>query len=296
MNKSPTYYKLKMTRRLLKEIKNPISAFLYYFGKKKEVTVKTKRMGEISFKENQRGLLYSLFLTIPYVPDSQKEQYRDFFIQSTNNEQIIKLEEYSVVNERSGIFAERYAEFPYDFTNAKEGDIIIDIGSNVGDTALDFACEGLVVYGYEPVKEYYDISLKNLELNPHLKDKINLFNYAVSYKTGTITIDAMDSASLYINEKDTYEVEVITIDDIIKNNNIEPKLLKIDCEGCEFEIIPNTDLSNFDEIILEQHAGFRDEDHMVLVNALEKQGFKVDLIPLWMYDMKDLGIIHAYKD
>lgn len=295
MNKSSQFYKIKLASLLLKEIKNPISAMLYYIGKKNEVTVKTRKIGEITFKENQKSLLYTLMLTLPYLQDCDKEEYKNFFKQVCNKNPIIKLKEYNVVYDGCTIFAERYAEYPYSFKNDKKGETIIDIGSNVGDTALDFACEGLTVYGFEPVKEIYEISLKNAELNPHLKDKINLFNYGVSYKSGTITIDSMDSTSLYINSEDSYEVEVITIDDILNKFNINPKFLKMDCEGCEFDIIRNTDLSNFDEIILEHHAGFRNDDYLSIVNILKKQGFEIELIPLWMYDIEYIGIIHAYK-
>lgn len=113
------------------------------------------------------------------------------------------------------IFSEKFSQYPYNFKNTFDS-IIIDIGSNVGDTALDLTSKGLTVYGFEPVKELHEISLKNTELNPHLKEKINLFNYGVSYKRGKISIDSIESASDYINKKDSYEIEVITIEDIIK--------------------------------------------------------------------------------
>lgn len=105
----------------------------------------------------------------------------------------------------------------------------------------------------------------------------------------------MDSTSSYIDEDDCYEVEVITIDDILENYNIKPKLLKMDCEGCEFEIIKNTDLSIIDEIILEHHAGNKNEEYSVLVDILKEQGFKIDVIPLWSFNINDIGIIHEYK-
>lgn len=294
--KSPIFYKIKMATRLFKEIKNPISSILYYIGKKNEVTVKTRKIGEITFKENQKSLLYSLMLTLPYLNDADKKEYKNFFKQASELNPIIKLKEFDVVYEGCTIFAERYAEYPYSFKNEKKDEIIIDIGSNVGDTALEFAYDGLTVYGFEPVKRLYETSLKNLELNPHLKDKINIYNYGVSYKSGTITIDSMESTSLYTDSNDSYDIEVITIKDILNKFNIKPKFLKMDCEGCEFDIIRNTDLSNFDEIILEHHAGYKNENYLDIINILKEQGFEIELIPLWMYDIEYLGIIHAYKN
>ena len=69
----------------------------------------------------------------------------------------------------------------------------------------------------------------------------------------------------------------------------------MDCEGCEFDIVRNTDLRDFEEIIMEHHAGLRNDNHEDIVNILEKQGFKVNVVPLWTFDIEDIGIIHAYK-
>lgn len=63
----------------------------------------------------------------------------------------------------------------------------------------------------------------------------------------------------------------------------------------EFEIIRNTNLSNFDEIIFEHHAGFVNEKYSDLSEILKNQGFKIDIIPFWTFDIDYVGIIHAYK-
>lgn len=281
--------------RLLKEVSNPVSSFLFYIGVKDNIIVKTKKIGSFKFNSSQRDICHSLLLVLPYLKDSDNDKCKSFFEQISNGKEIIELDYFNVVREECGIFAEEFGEYPYNFKNIGKNKVIIDIGSNVGDTVLDFASKGLNVYGFEPVKELYEISFKNRELNPSLKDRIHLFNNGVSSKKGFISIDKMDSTVDYINSKDSYEVEIITLDDIIQNNNIEPNLLKMDCEGCEFDIIRNTNLNNFEEIILEHHAGFKNDNYLDLVDILKKQGFNVDLIPLWMFDMEDIGIIHAYK-
>lgn len=281
--------------RLLKEVSNPVSSFLFYIGVKDNIIVKTKKIGSFKFNSSQRDICHSLLLVLPYLKDSDNDKCKSFFEQISNGKEIIELDYFNVVREECGIFAEEFGEYPYNFKNIGKNKVIIDIGSNVGDTVLDFASKGLNVYGFEPVKELYEISLKNRELNPSLKDRIHLFNNGVSSKKGFISIDKMDSTVDYINSKDSYEVEIITLDDIIQNNNIEPNLLKMDCEGCEFDIIRNTNLNNFEEIILEHHAGFKNDNYLDLVDILKKQGFNVDLIPLWTFDMEDIGIIHAYK-
>ena len=294
MKRSQAYYEFKQAIKLLKELYNPISSFLYYIGVKDNVIVKSKKIGSFKFDSSQRDLCHSLLLVLPYLKDSDKQKCKDFFNQASQGE-IVELEKFKVVREECGIFAEEFCEYPYEFKNMEKGMIILDIGSNVGDTALDFASKGLTVYGFEPVKELYELSLKNVGLNPHLKDKTNLFNYAVSYKKGTISIDKMDSTSDYVDTEDSYEIEVITLEDILSKFNIKPTLLKMDCEGCEFDIVRNTDLRDFEEIIMEHHAGLRNDNHEDIVNILEKQGFKVNVVPLWTFDIEDIGIIHAYK-
>ena len=47
----------------------------------------------------------------------------------------------------------------------------------------------------------------------------------------------------YKSSSDKYYVGVITIDDILEDYDIQPDILKMDCEGCEFDIILNQDLS-----------------------------------------------------
>jgi hypothetical protein len=57
--------------------------------------------------------------------------------------------------------------------------VVVDIGAFVGDTALYYANFGAIVYAYEqhPINFYW--LKKNIELNPHLKDRIKIFNEAV---------------------------------------------------------------------------------------------------------------------
>ncbi len=289
------YFQIKQAIWLLRSVKNPISSFLYYINRKDHVTVKTRKIGSFSFDSTQHDLCHTLLAILPKLENSNYEQCSHFYSQASNKNSIIELNDYKFVYDGCSAFAEIFAEYPYNFKSSPKDNIIIDIGANVGDTALEFANEGYVVYGFEPVKHLYEVSQKNLELNPNLKDKIHLFNYAVSYKRGHITIDSLDSTSYFIDSVDSYEVEVITLDDIITNYNIKPTLLKIDCEGCEFEIIENSDLSIFNEIIMEQHAGYVNKNYLSLIDALKKQGFDIELHTTRSYSADFVGIIHAYK-
>ena len=209
--------KLNQAIMIFKELKNPLSSFLFYRGSKDKINVKTKKLGSFNFDHTQRKLFNSLLLTLPYLKESDKLECKSFYEQCLSNNHIIELNDYNVVNKEAFIFSEKFAENPYNFKNINKDDIIIDIGANVGDTALYFANQGLIVYAFEPIKKFYEIALENVKINPDFKNRINIFNFAVSNNRGSITIDSMHSVSSYVNEIDCYDVEVITLEDIIFN-------------------------------------------------------------------------------
>ena len=71
----------------------------------------------------------------------------------------------------------------------------------------------------------------------------------------------------------------------------------MDCEGCEFEIILNEDLSMFNDIIFEHHSEIVGKDHILLIEKLEKENFKINRRVTHSVGKKfdKIGIIHAYK-
>jgi len=67
----------------------------------------------------------------------------------------------------------------------------------------------------------------------------------------------------------------LTLENIIKTNKIESALLKMDCEGCEYDSILNSSediLKKFSHIQLEYHYGYKN-----IKNKLEKCGFEVSI-------------------
>jgi FkbM family methyltransferase len=129
----------------------------------------------------------------------------------------------------------------------------IDIGANCGVATIILAKQNPLstIYSYEPDKNLFNILLKNIELN-NLKN-VKPFNIAISksgvdkllltlhpnYSGGNTTYSDIDTMKSFFNQEIySYYVDCLSLDEIIIQNNInEVELLKIDCEGAEYDIL-----------------------------------------------------------
>lgn len=176
--------------------------------------------------------------------------------------------------------------------------IVIDIGANIGDTAIFFILLGAKkVIGLEPFGKNYDAAKKNIEIN-NLSDKIEILHAACSDKTGFLTIkdDSKSNVrSTIVVEKNGLKVPTFDLTTLVNNYQIDSAVLKLDCEGCEYESIlncPPETLQKFSEIILEYHHGYQN-----IKEKLEKNGFKVNYTkPSYTLDKKNfIGILFATR-
>ncbi len=288
-------------------IENWFSVALNMLILKKPVECKIKNVGSIQIEGGENLLNSSLFRAVVSansqdLTDEQLNilktylnQFKNDIITITNLEDgnKIKFHNNEVFTIFESFFYGEYEFVPY----CEDEKILIDIGANIGDTALYFANKGYDVYAFEPLPQICEIAYKNIDLNPNLKERIKFFNKAVSYKNGTITISYDEKNSAItgeFNESDKkVEVEAITINDIINTFQIKPDVLKIDCEGCEVGIIKNSDLSMFSEIIMEYHTNFTSVPEDTLIKILEKQGF--NLINIRKGETEGTGIIYMKK-
>jgi len=128
-------------------------------------------------------------------------------------------------------------------------DVVLDIGANIGCVSIYLAKKypKIKIYAFEAHPVNFQSLLYNIKLNSVYN--IIPVNKAVYSETGkilTISLDTTNTgASSCFIQRDTKEfsVETISLDDIIKGYDItELKLLKIDCEGAEFDIIEGSNL------------------------------------------------------
>jgi FkbM family methyltransferase len=148
-----------------------------------------------------------------------------------------------------------------DYKNIKKA---IDIGAHIGGTALYLAHRGTEVIAIEPNKENYDLLVENIKLNG-LGEKVKPYNVAISDKKGkTILYSNTPNTggnSIVIKKGTESEVETTTIDEFLTE---EIDLLKMDCEGSEYEIIMGlNDFSKIRNIVAELHFEYPKQKEII---------------------------------
>ncbi len=171
------------------------------------------------------------------------------------------------------VLKENFFEAQYDWLDVK-GKVVIDIGLNMGDTAILFAYRGAKqVIGYEPYASQYNKALQNISLNK-MNSVITPLQIAVSDKEGTIIVKEgyTDGSQVLRDEHKGIAVPKTTLAQIVEKYN--PTVLKCDCEGSEYDIILSTKpkvLRKFEQMTIDYHVkgGKSLEKHLI------KAGFKV---------------------
>jgi FkbM family methyltransferase len=208
----------------------------------------------------------------------------EFLIESNPNHDIIfcinntrflidKGEEILILSE---IFAKGEYEFLWD-----KPCVIIDIGMNVGIASLFFAAKSNVskVYSFEPFYETYQKAQINIGLNPVLKKKIETFNYGLGkeahIQTCSFNEECRGVNTTCMGEISVTQVRVKNEHDLSVEVHIEQAsdkigiiadahpyqelILKVDCEGAEYDIFEDLFesgvLAKVKGIIMEFHGG-----------------------------------------
>lgn len=167
--------------------------------------------------------------------------------------------------------------------------IVIDIGFNVGIASIFFAKNDNVkkVYAFEPVDETYEQGKINLGLNKDLATKIIAQNYGISNKDEERIINysynnkgsigkygmAVPNKEDIVEKKIKLKSFVNEYEKIVQEiNNDNEIIIKIDCEGDEYDIIESLKSLNKKLpiiILIEWHKKGPDQ----LINDLKPLGY-----------------------
>ena len=176
--------------------------------------------------------------------------------------------------------------------------VVIDVGANAGffDIQLLSKIDRATIYAYEPMPANVKTLRHTIRQNPRLQQSIRLFQMAV---TG-LPLDHLDLfadaeensqvvASVFAgfdkSNTQTITVPCITLTDIILENDLSSiDLLKMDCEGSEYDIIYHTDpelIRRIGRMVVEVHDVNSDRNNIRAFNAhLQSLGYTTTHAPI----------------
>jgi FkbM family methyltransferase len=178
--------------------------------------------------------------------------------------------------------------------------LIVDVGAYIGDTPLYYAKRGALVVAVEPLPSNYEVMLWNLELNPDLKHRVIPVNAAISGRDGFVEFSYSTptdgGASIYGGGRFKVKVRSMRLSTLIKEvtsmgldlGRFKIRVLKMDCKGCEYDVINEVDvLRLFDIVKIEYSGHLRSKTYHELKSVLEKLGFTCRV---WAHHEYVLGI------
>ena len=117
---------------------------------------------------------------------------------------------------------------------------VVDVGANIGDFTVQAAkrCPNGHVYAVEPIADNCECIEKHLQLN--LIHNVTILHAALGDKDGEISIhNAGSHSSAFWGGNGSEQVQLSTLASLMRDNHIETiDLLKLDCEGAEWSILP----------------------------------------------------------
>ena len=116
---------------------------------------------------------------------------------------------------------------------------IIDVGGFICDSAVILEREftDKNVYSFEPTRSNHELALQTLRLND--SKRVIAINKGLGAQKSTMQIDLCGGASSLAFSRTQYveNVEITTLDDFVKEHNLQVGLIKVDIEGFEMEFL-----------------------------------------------------------
>lgn len=185
----------------------------------------------------------------------------------------------------------------------QEDSIVIDVGAHIGSFTLLAAVRGARVLALEPVPSNYTSLVENVRLN-NLQAQVKTLNRAAwslaGKRTMRVTDETTGGSSLCYGKETAPEIPVhcVRLDELMDTERITIcDLLKLDCEGAEFEILSTLSQVGWQKIkaiVLEYHLLSGPNRSVArLRTPLTMQGFQSVTYPL---AIPGLGYLLALRD
>jgi FkbM family methyltransferase len=175
---------------------------------------------------------------------------------------------------------------------------VIDIGANAGffDIQLLSKISGATIYAYEPLPSNAAYVNGLMNSNPNIKKYLNFNQFAVTglpksgldlYIAGNEENQVVASVFDNFDKRNTKKITIpsITFTEIIERIGLtEIDLLKMDCEGSEYDILYNTPASHIQvikQMVIEVHDLDQDKNNIYYLNQyLQGLGYETKYEPI----------------
>ena len=151
----------------------------------------------------------------------------------------------------------------YNYPNLTEDSIVFDVGGYVGEWSTDLQDRGykgrLLVF--ELVKQFFDELVYKFQFD----ENVELYQFGLSSETRTVDITLKNNSStIYATGGPTEQIELVSINDFIKDFDSTIDLIKLNVEGEEYNIlealIESDQLDKFNNILVQFHNIDSDSD------------------------------------
>ncbi len=188
----------------------------------------------------------------------------------------------------------------------QDGWTVVDVGAGIGDFSIyaAHANPAGMVYAFEPYPDSFALMMQNLAVNK--VENVRAFRKAIWSSGGVLALNLGSGEPLQFTSQEktsanqpveAISVDALSLERLFSSENLERvDLLKMDCEGAEYEILfsiqPET-LARIERIILEYHDLGPERNHGALAAFLGGQGYKVTCHANLVHD--HLGYLYAEK-
>ena len=115
-----------------------------------------------------------------------------------------------------------------------EGQVVVDVGANIGALTVPLAQVAKKVYAFEPQRAVFELLQRNVE-RCGVKEKVVALQKACGAESGRAALEVVQKANWgSATLKEGNDVEVVRLDDVVEE---KVGLLKVDVEGVEREVL-----------------------------------------------------------
>lgn len=145
-----------------------------------------------------------------------------------------------------------------------EGKIVVDIGAFIGDSSIAYALAGARVHAFEAIPIFAHYAARNAKLNG-LDHRISIHPVGLSNRSGVIAdphaIRSIASMSHNCLPEDAASQQIRLVDTVTyfrEHGITHADIVKMNCEGCEYELIGDARLLHYlnpESLLVDYHHG-----------------------------------------